>query len=156
EIIGIRGALAALQGEAFEVVLPILQPALSLENIIDVSSFELFCTPAINLFPKRIDRIALTDRFPEYHVVADRTRPLDFEIFEITKVEGIGSKVGEEQRFSPFYFNYDHDLHSKAYYTVHRVPRVLSAREKLHGPVSPTYIGSEVYLSLVDANCAPH
>ena len=49
------------------------------------SNLALFCTPAINLFPKRADRIHVSDSAHEYHVVADRTRPLDFEIYEVTE-----------------------------------------------------------------------
>ena len=42
-----------------------------------------------------------------------------------------------------------------AYYTVNRVPRVLTAKEKKFGAVS-SYAGSEVYISLVDAKVAPY
>lgn len=155
ELHGIASTLATLQGNTLEIVLPLALPELELENRIDASAFEMFCTPAINLFPKRLDRVALSDRFSEYHVVADRTRPVDYEIFELTRVEGVGSKAGDEQRFTPFYFNYDRDLHAKAYYTVNRVPRVISSKEKQFGAVSYSYTGSELYLTLVDGNNAP-
>ena len=52
EVLGIRSALAALEGNIFELVIPMLRPILDLENKVDASTFELFCTPAINLFPK--------------------------------------------------------------------------------------------------------
>ncbi len=42
-----------------------------------------------------------------------------------------------------------------AYYTVNRVPRVLTAKEKKFGAVS-SYAGSEVFISLVDAKCDPY
>lgn len=44
-----------------------------LVDAVDVSHFNLFCTPAINLFPKRCDRIHLSNRTAEYHIVPDRT-----------------------------------------------------------------------------------
>ena len=68
----------------------------TLESVVDVSNLALFCTPAINLFHKRADRIHVSDSAHEYHVVADRTRPLDFEIYEVTSVVGHG--IGDRQR----------------------------------------------------------
>ncbi|MBS1222713.1 MAG: type secretion system protein ImpG, partial [Proteobacteria bacterium] len=78
----------------------------ALENALGAANFALFCTPAINLFPKRADRIHLSDQVAEHHVVPDRTRPLDFEVFQVTGVTGIGAE-GEEQEFLPFYASYD-------------------------------------------------
>ena len=57
----------------------------TLESVVDASNLALFCTPAINLFPKRADRIHVSDSAYEYHVVPDRTRPLDFEVYEVTE-----------------------------------------------------------------------
>jgi type VI secretion system protein ImpG len=63
----------------------------ALDGVVDASNFALHCTPAVNLFHKpRIDRIHVTDSTHEFHVVADRTRPLDFEIYEVTDVVGHG------------------------------------------------------------------
>ena len=46
----------------------------------------LYCTPAINLFPKRSDRINLSDREAEHMIVPDRMRPLDYEVFSVTAI----------------------------------------------------------------------
>lgn len=126
-----------------------------LEGRVDASCFDLFCTPAINLFPKQLDRISLSDRFSEFHVVPDRNRPLDFEVFQLENVTGYGAVAGEEQEFRPFYLAKDADQESGAFHTTHRVPRVLTAKEKQFGKKS-VYSGTEMYLSLVDANAAPY
>lgn len=126
-----------------------------LEQVIDGETFELFCTPIVNLFPKRLDPISLGDKFSEYHAVADLTRPLDYEIYQVQKVMGQGASAESQQIFQPFYLARDVDLESAAYFNAHRVPRVLSAREKQFGARS-SYTGSEVYLSLVDAQAAPY
>ncbi len=128
-----------------------------LDNTIDASHFALFCAPAINLFEKRADRIHLTDRQTEHHIVPDRSRPMDFEVYGLTEVLGFGTSADHKQEFRPFYgtsdvANYSENL---AYYTLHRTPRVLSSRQRGHGPRS-SYIGSEVFVSLVDANEAPY
>lgn len=126
-----------------------------LENVVDAQSFDLFCTPIVNLFPKRLDPISLGDKFSEYHAVADKTRPLDFEIYQIQKVVAQGASAESQQIFQPFYLARDIDLESAAYFNAHRVPRVLSAREKQFGATS-SYAGSEVYISLVDGEAAPY
>ena len=83
---GLGGFAATLQQcniQQLELVVVFKDADPRLENRVNASSFELFCTPAINLFPKQLDPIPLSDRFSEFHVVADQTRPLDFEIFQV-------------------------------------------------------------------------
>jgi type VI secretion system protein ImpG len=50
------------------------------------TNFRLFATPAINLFEKQLGRTRSTSEH-EFHVVADRTRPLDFEVFRLIDVQ---------------------------------------------------------------------
>ncbi|MDD1605578.1 MAG: type VI secretion system baseplate subunit TssF, partial [Methylococcaceae bacterium] len=72
-------------------------------NAIDASHFALFCTPAINVFPKRVDRIQLNQQNADYHIVPDRMRPLDYEVYQLTEVIGLGSNDDDKQPFLPFY-----------------------------------------------------
>lgn len=127
-----------------------------LEGSITAANFGLHCCPAINLFPRRSDRIHLSDRQFEYHVVVDRTRPMDFEIYQIDRVAGHGTSADIEREFRPFYHRDDltRDDEGAAFYTIHRVPRLLSAKQRRVGPRS-SYVGSEVFVSLVDAREAP-
>ena len=46
---------------------------------------------------------------------------VEFEIFDLTRVEGIGSQADDAYRFTPFYFNYDRDVHSRG--LLHAQPR---------------------------------
>ena len=64
------------------------QGDVSLENTISASQFALFCSPAVNLFPKRCDRIHLDDSVHEHHLIPDRTRPMDFEVHRVDGVTG--------------------------------------------------------------------
>ena len=126
-----------------------------LENRVDASNFELFCTPIINLFSRRADRVSLGDRASEFHVVIDRTRPIDFEVYQIKSVTGYGESVEEEQQIRPFYLARDLDLEGSAFFTVNRLPRVLSEKERRFGQAT-SYAGGEVFLSLVDSSDAPY
>lgn len=155
EVGGFAQALAACQSQTIDLVVALREANTRLEGQVDASSFELFCSPVINLFSKTLDRINLSDRFAEFHVVADRNRPLDFEIFEPEAVTGYGTTAEQTQEFRPFYLAKDTDTGSAAFYSTVRVPRVLTAKEKSFGRKS-SYAGTEVYLSLVDATAAPY
>jgi type VI secretion system protein ImpG len=157
ELSGLSRAIGRVQGNEVEIVVLLGRGEPTLESIVDGSNFQLFCTPAVNLFEKaRMDRIHVSDSTFEFHVVADRTRPLDYEIYEVTDVVGHGAGDDTEQRFLPFYSasSLDPDDQS-AYFTMRRQPRVLPPDQKRRGPRS-SYIGSEVFLSLVDSKQAPY
>lgn len=126
-----------------------------LENEVAASNFVLNCAPAINLFPMQPDQVDVSDTKHRFHVVGDRTRPLDFEVYQINQIVGYGSQMGDRQVFEPFYSAKGYDLESRAYFSSFRMPRRLSDRELNHGTRSG-YAGSEVYVSLVDANNAPY
>ncbi len=156
ELSGLGPAVRRCASNELDILILLNRAEPALENAMAAANFALFCAPAVNLFPKRADRIHLSDRVAEPHVVPDRTRPMDFEVYQVTGVTGIGAE-GEEQEFLPFYASYDRisQRHQRCYYTVHRLPRLLSSRQRRDGPRS-SYVGGEVYLSLVDADEAPY
>ena len=156
ELSGLQTPIARANVSELELVILLSRGEQTFESIVDASNFALFCTPAINLFTKRADRIAVTESTHEFHVVADRTRPMDFEIYEVTDVVGHGVGEDSEQNFLPFYCAYSvHDQHQhSAYFTTRREPRLSSSAQKRRGARS-SYIGTEVFLSLVDPAEAP-
>jgi type VI secretion system protein ImpG len=156
ELTGLANAVRKAETEEMELVLLFGRGDPTLENVVDASNLALFCTPAINLFPKRADRIHVTGGMYEYHVVADRTRPQDFEIYEVTEVVGHGVGADSEREFRPFYSAYstDEEHQHSAYFTTRREPRLISSTQRRRGPRS-SYIGSEVFLALVDSAQAP-
>ncbi|VAW80781.1 Protein ImpG/VasA [hydrothermal vent metagenome] len=138
-----------------EFVILLAQAKTDLEDRLNVTNFSLNCTPAINLFPKRSDRVHLTHRTTEHQLVIDRTRPRDYEVFSITELEGYGSRSNAEQKFRPFYaLQHEHHTHSDhAYYTLRRQPVLQPINT---GATGSHYHGSEVYIALVDASEAPY
>ena len=124
-------------------------------EVVGPTHFNLFCTPAINLFPRKADRIHLTPRSTEYHIVPDRTRPMDFEVFSIMEAMGYGTRSEPEIEFLPFYQLKDqHSPRNGAYYMLSREQRRLGAKQRRQGPRT-SYIGSEAFVSLVDGEEAP-
>lgn len=116
----------------------------------------LNCTPAINLFPKRSDRVNLDATRAEHLVVPDRMRPLDYEVFSIEGMEGFPSDGGPTQPFFPFYAATDLSRHPghRSYYMLRRQPHLLSSRARQRGARS-SYLGHDAFVSLVDADNAP-
>ncbi|KPC30608.1 TssF [Pseudomonas syringae pv. cilantro] len=148
-------AVQRCSGQELELIVLFNSFEQSLESSIGAEQFVPFCTPAINLFPRRLDRIHLTDRVHEHHAIADRTRPMDFEIHSLKSVTGHGT--GPDQPFLPFYAVRDPSRYGrdKAYYVLRREPRVLSSEQRRNGTRS-NYVGSETFISLVDSQQAPY
>lgn len=148
--------LSRVAGDEAELVLLFSKADAALESLVGAGALALYCTPAINLFPKRLDRIVIGASNWEHHAVPDRTRPMDFEVHSITGVTGFGTGSVAQQDFLPLYSSVHTEprAHS-AHYTLRREPRILSAQQKAHGPRS-SYVGQEVFLSLVDARQAPY
>jgi type VI secretion system protein ImpG len=155
KLVDLAEAAKRCKGDQLDLIIPLREQETSLERRVDGSCFELFCTPAINLFSKVLDRISLSDGFYEFHVVPDRNRVIDFELFELESVTGYGANPADEQEFRPFYLAKDTDTGAAAYYTTNRVPRMLSESQRLSGKKS-SYHGTELFLSLVDPNSAPY
>lgn len=157
EFSGLQPSMRRCHERELDLVVLLDQGGIFAEDAFDASYFALHCTPAINLFPKRADRIHLSNQSHEHHVVPDRTMPLDLEVFSVTDVIGIGTHSEPEQEFLPFYTS--HDLVGgrahRAYYTIQRMPRVPSEQQRQRGPRS-SYLGGEVFISLVDADEAPY
>lgn len=152
---GLGAAFRRCNEPEVELILPFARSDASLDNAVDASILALHCTPAVNLFPLQADTIHLDESRSEHHVVPDRTRPLDLEVYDVLEARGTGSAGQEDRLFRPFYRLGDRESGAGAYFTTHRVPRALSEAQKRKGTRS-TYVGSEVFLSLVDAEAAPY
>jgi type VI secretion system protein ImpG len=156
ELTQLQAALQQCGDNEIDIIILLNRNNPQLVNEIDATRFALFCAPAINIFPKRADRIHLNNQTNEYHIVPDRTRPLDYEIYQIREVTGFGSTSDDQQAFLPFYqaSSDQSQAQQRAYYSIIRTPRVMSAKQKLQGPRS-SYVGNEIHISIVDANEAP-
>jgi len=154
---GLQAALAACGGDEIDITILLDSADTVLERSLDASNFALHCTPAANLFQRRADRIDISGEQYEYHVLADRTRPLDFEVFQIEEVTGYGSGPESTQQFQPFYTAKDSvgPRQEQAFYQIRREARSLSRRQRRDGPRS-SYLGSEAFISIVDAAEAPY
>lgn len=157
DVVGLASSVSRCTAEQLELIVLFKTADPLLEQNLSAANFALYCTPAINLFPMRTERVHLDEQRSEYHVSPDRTRSMDYEIYEIEGVTGYGSGAEASQTFEPFYRANDLQGRTppRAYYQVRRDTRVLSEQQRSRGPRS-SYGGSEVFVSLVDGEQAPH
>ncbi len=157
ELRGLQAGLRQCPDKEIEITILLNRADAHLEKTLDSSNFALNCTPVVNLFQRRADRINVTGEQLEYHVVVDRTRPMDYEVFQVEAVTGYGSGTAAEQSFNPFYSARDIGAlnQDKAFYQIRREQRTVSQRQRRDGPRS-SYIGSECFMAIVDAAEAPY
>ena len=157
ELAGLAAAMRRCAAPELDVIILLERADRDLEGGTRADDFALFSTPIINLFTRRADQIHLKETVSEYHIVADRTRPMDFEVCDVASATGLGSSADERQAFRPFYAVEDRGIADKeaAYYVLRREPRRLSEKQRRLGARS-SYLGSEVFVSLVDGHEAPY
>lgn len=149
---GLQQAVRACKGEELDVYILLDRAQPSLENALDAAQFRLHCTPIVNLFQKSLDRIHVTEFDTEYHVLPDRNRPMDFEVFAIERVTGIGADGASHLEVLPFYSasHRNRPGENTCYYTLQRRQRLFSTTQQQSG-ARTSYIGSECFISLVDS-----
>src|ERR1700761_1614025 len=122
-----------------------------LASAVQASMFAMYAAPAVNLFEKTADRIALKSNQHEYHVVPDRSHYLDFEPHRLLEVfahySGGRSKIPVKPLYSASLDGGQGT--SGPYFTVRRHPRRRSVEEKRDG-ISSTYTGTDMFVSLSD------
>ena len=158
DIPGLARGLARCTEDAIDIYILLRDGLPGIEAGITPEAFSLNCVPAINLFEKRCDRVQITNRAAEHHLVADRTAPQDFEVHSILSVSGISAEGEDDIDFRPFFsaddFSPAGDGH-RSFYTQQRKMRQRTEKERLKG-ARTSYLGSESYLALVDADQAPY
>jgi type VI secretion system protein ImpG len=144
------------EGQELEIYLALSRAQPVLERAVDASQFRLGCTPAVNLFPLAADRIHVSSTHTEMHLVPDRNRPMDFEVFSIERLKAIGAGGESMDEIRPFYAANHRTAHDapRMYYTMQRRPRLISTRQQQVG-ARTAYVGSECFISVVDTAQRP-
>ncbi|MGF7212407.1 type VI secretion system protein ImpG [Skermanella aerolata] len=156
EITGLAPLVRQTEEDEIEIYILLGTAYPVLEGSVVQRQFSLFATPVANLFHRRAAPLLIDSASREHHVVADRMRPIDYEIHSITGVVGYGEDASAPVQFCNFY-----DIGSRdhgqpgSYFTVERRPRLLSERETATGAPRSAYLGAEVYLQLCDEATTP-
>lgn len=124
-----------------DIFLPVFDEKIPLDLIISQDNFALGCTPIVNIFEKTTDPFSLTHEKNEYKLIPDRRGEHAFEIHSILNVYGTG-RDGQTYHYAPYHAFQHHHTRDRVW--SHR-------REHAHH-----YVGSDVYLSLMDHNLNPN
>lgn len=147
---GLRGLGQAFQACAdhCDIVILFNRSVPSLIDAVAAANFKLFCSPAINLFEMPLGRSPVTAYEHEHLVVADRTRPLDYEVFRVLEVTAYGRTMGAKPTAPLYAFgSLLYDWQDAIFHVTRLRPRRLSTREQRLRRRTD-YAGTETYISL--------
>lgn len=153
---GLEAGLHRISGKEAEIVILLDRAPDTLANLVDASRFALFCTPVVNLFRQRTDRIELSQGETEFHLVPYRLHPLDYEVFAVENMTGQVAATADQLGFRPLYQTLNNDEGNYGrYFSIRRERRLMSDSARRYGTRTP-YVGTETFISLVDQNEAPY
>jgi len=147
---GLDEVFASFKDEAScDIIILFRRTVDALNGSVSSSNFRLFATPAINLFEKQVDRVAISAFDHELQVIADRTRPLDFEIYRLLDVKAHSRENADAMTVAPLYDFAGHlyDWSDALFYVTRLRSRRLSTREQRARRRSD-YVGTETWLSM--------
>lgn len=146
---GLGEAFAKAAGGAVDVILLFSRNAPALATALSPANFRLFATPAINLFEKQLGRVQMTGTEHEFHLVPDRTRPTDFEVFRILDMTAHLREDTEPRPVAPLYAlgALLYDWRDALFFVTRLTMRRLSTKQQ-RLQRRGDYIGTETWISL--------
>lgn len=147
---GLGPLVQRIKAKTIDVVFTFDEVNGRLLSAVQPQAFALYVAPAINLFEMTMDRVPVKARQHEYHLVPDRSRYLDFEPHRILDVFAHYPGRPDKVPVQPLYSGSgDGGSPSGLAYTVRRMPRRRSTRERTYGATSD-YTGTDMFLSLLE------
>jgi type VI secretion system protein ImpG len=141
EISGIKAEQLAHLENRLEICIYLNHRIKELENTISASTFQLGCTPVVNLFYQQAEPILLDQTTAEYPVIPDARRPRQLKIHSIENVSAMTTQGKID--YIPFY-SAQHGSQSKYFWHTTRknIPETSAEREG----------ASDFYISFTDLN----
>lgn len=128
-----------------EIIFLLRRPAPELADL-SPADFELFATPLVNLFERECNVIELDNRRTRQVLYADRTRPRDFEIFRVTRVEDAEADGPDAE--IPALFSLGQNRGNGWVYSTERRPRRATEDERREGITRTSYSGDDVFIAV--------
>jgi type VI secretion system protein ImpG len=148
DLAGLSPGVMAAAGSTLEVFFYLDRSTQDLEQNVSADTFQLGCTPVVNLYRQLAEPISLSHTETEYRVVPDTRRPLAAEVYGIERVTAT-SPANETIEYQPFY-SIKHarsEVQRQAFWYATRRPAEQGDRGGDRG--------TEVFLSLVDLGFTP-
>ncbi len=133
-------------GDRLDVVIFLDRSTASIEQGVDRNTFQLGCTPIVNLFEQTAEPLALNQARHEYRIVPDVAAPQGMEVYSVDSVIGTDPVARTTTDYLPFY-SFRHGTSTEANRAYWQGTRRPSTREGDRG--------TEVYLRLVDLDFHP-
>ena len=142
-------ALPQLPAKTVDIIFAFDEVNARLAAAVQPSMFALYAAPAVNLFEKSTDRIALKSNQHEYQVVPDRSHYLDYEPHRLLEMYAHYPGGREKVPVRPLYSSSLDGASNPSgpHFTLRRLPRRRSVEEKRMG-VSSDYTGTDMFISL--------
>ena len=128
-----------------EIIFLLRRPVPELADL-SPADFELFATPLVNLFERECNVIELDNRRTRQVLYADRTRPRDFEIFRVTRVEDAEADGPDAE--IPALFSLGQNRGNGWVYSTERRPRRATEDERREGITRTSYSGDDVFIAV--------
>lgn len=150
-ISGLQRVLPRVLTNRMDIIITFGRSDTKLQPVVKEETFAMYAAPAVNLFEMVTSRVQVRPNEHEYHVIADRSRALDFEIHRLLKVHAHYAGSSERAEVYPLYAAPPLGLSETEtlYYTARRLPRRRSQEERRCGLASQ-YVGTETYIMLVN------
>ncbi len=157
EIRGLNAVLQQLAADRFTILLICENEDSHFERRVTTRDFELFCSPAVNLFPKRADRCQVNPAKRDFHVLPDRSRPTDYEVWHVSDVMGYVGTEGDRLPFIPAHGVKPpvKQFGDMGLYSQERRPRVPTSQPQRKSDIDDDELGTEVFLTLTDPEGGP-
>src|SRR5262249_19342465 len=137
-------------GSSFEILISLKDPEqphrlIALEQSVNANTFQLGCTPMVNLFERIAEPIRVSQTRADYRIIPDQHRQTSTEIYSVDRVTSTATYLEEPQVYEPFYaLRHGRSAELKHFWYAHRRP---SSRKNDNG--------SEVYISTVNLEFDP-
>jgi type VI secretion system protein ImpG len=118
----------------------------SIVQAVNAETFQLGCTPIVNLFERPAETVRVSQTLTEYQVIPDRHRLKSMEVYSVDRVTSTVPYHAEPQVYEPFY-SFRHAYQGqepRCFWYAHRRPSPRKDDD-----------GTDVYLSLVDLDFRP-
>ena len=101
---------------------------------INSKSFSLFAVPVINLFRKRCDPVVVDGNRYEQHVVVDKFKPFNYDLYEPISVRAITASA-KSYNLSPYGSDgrFENSEHQRGFYAIRRLDANNATKERIPG-----------------------
>jgi type VI secretion system protein ImpG len=157
DLIGLNSEKVSTLGTAFEVLVFFRDSELreqmpSIAQAVTLETFQLGCTPIVNLFERPAETIRVSHAKTEYRVIPDRHRQSSMEVYSVEAVTSTPAYSEEPLAYQPFYSFRHTQPDQNCFWYAHRRSAFESGSDT---PKRDDDDGTEVYLSLVDLDFKP-